>query len=64
MAAAQEVEENDDVKSGYRLSLTFAPNPFFRNTQIQKRLNWVNPESRHERNPQPPATMHPCTAAG
>lgn len=36
-----DVEENADVKSGYRLRLTFSPNPFFRNAHVEKRLSWL-----------------------
>ncbi|VDN01063.1 unnamed protein product [Thelazia callipaeda] len=31
-----EVEEFDDIKSGYRIKLTFDENPFFENTQLVK----------------------------
>lgn len=31
-----QVEEFDDIKSGYRIKLTFDENPFFENTQIVK----------------------------
>jgi template-activating factor I len=40
------VEENEDVKSGYRISLAFDANPFFHNALLEKRLSW--PESGGE----------------
>jgi len=34
------VEENADVKSGYRIALAFDVNPLFHNSVIEKRLSW------------------------
>lgn len=39
-----EVEEFDDIKSGYRIKLTFDENPFFENTQIVKEFFLGNAE--------------------
>ncbi|VDN18396.1 unnamed protein product [Gongylonema pulchrum] len=39
-----EVEEFDDIKSGYRIKLTFDDNPFFENTQIVKEFSLGNLE--------------------
>uniref|UniRef100_A0A914RA60 Uncharacterized protein n=1 Tax=Parascaris equorum TaxID=6256 RepID=A0A914RA60_PAREQ len=38
------VEEFDDIKSGYRIKLTFDENPFFENTQIVKEFFLGNAE--------------------
>ena len=34
-----EVEEFDDIKSGYRIKLTFSENPFFKNDVIVKEFH-------------------------
>jgi hypothetical protein len=34
-----EVEEFEDIKSGYKISLTFAPNPYFSNTILFKEFH-------------------------
>lgn len=39
-----EVEEFDDIKSGYRMKFTFDENPFFENTQIVKEFFLGNSE--------------------
>lgn len=39
-----EIEENEDIKAGYKLKFTFDPNPFFENTEIVKEYNWSGAE--------------------
>jgi len=34
------VEDHDDVKSGFKISLTFDPNPFFKNTALSKEFRY------------------------
>jgi len=34
------VEDHDDVKSGYKISLTFDPNPFFKNNVLSKEFRY------------------------
>jgi template-activating factor I len=34
------VEDHDDVKSGYKISLTFDPNPFFKNSVLSKEFRY------------------------
>lgn len=34
------VEDHDDVKSGYKISLHFDPNPFFKNTVLSKEFRY------------------------
>ena len=33
------MEEFEDIKSGYKISLTFAPNPYFSNTILFKEFH-------------------------
>jgi len=39
-----EVEEFEDIKSGYRLKFSFNPNPYFQNAIVVKEFNW-SPDS-------------------
>jgi len=39
-----EVEEFEDIKSGYKLKFFFDANPFFENSEIVKEFNWSGPE--------------------
>jgi len=35
-----EVEDSEDVKSGYKITFTFAPNPYFENTKLWKDIRY------------------------
>ncbi|KAL3110194.1 hypothetical protein niasHT_015797 [Heterodera trifolii] len=39
-----EIEENEDIKAGYKLKFSFDPNPFFENSEIVKEFNWTAAE--------------------
>uniref|UniRef100_A0A914I8E7 SET protein n=1 Tax=Globodera rostochiensis TaxID=31243 RepID=A0A914I8E7_GLORO len=39
-----EIEENEDIKAGYKLKFSFDQNPFFENSEIVKEFNWTAAE--------------------
>lgn len=41
-----EVEEFDDIKSGYKIKFIFDTNPYFENQEITKEFNWTGSDPR------------------